>query len=251
MSSLRQEADGKVLILTIDRDEKRNALNTELCMAIADAVNHITLEDEAPIRAVLIRGEGRAFCAGADLSGEGGGVYGDGFLAALQHMLTSLLHCPVPVIADIQGPAIGAGAQLSLACDLRVVGPDAWFAVPPAKLGFALDNWTIRRAVSLLGGSVARGLLLAAQRIDAQQAHNVGYVHVQGDSAAALDFAHEVSGNAPLSMRQLKSVLNDEGFGFDLSVKQQEDYRAAWNSEDAKEARAARSEKRAPEFKAR
>ncbi|MFV8381761.1 enoyl-CoA hydratase [Corynebacterium hindlerae] len=251
MSHLNSAIDEKVLVLTIDRDEKRNALNTELCMDIAELVGEITLDNEAPIRAVLIRGEGRAFCAGADLGKEDGGVYGGGFLTSLQHMLTSIMNCPVPVIADIQGPAVGAGVQLSLACDLRVVGEKAWFQVPPAKLGFALDNWTIRRCVQLLGGSVTRGVLLAAQKMDAHEAHNVGFVHLLGDADAALEYAHEVSRNAPLSMKHLKNVLNDEGFGFDLSPMQQQDYEAAWNSEDAKEARQARSEKRAPEFKAR
>ncbi|MEJ5997300.1 enoyl-CoA hydratase [Corynebacterium sp. H130] len=251
MSAIVRTAEDKVLILTIDRDERRNALTADMCMDIAEAVNAISLEDDAPIRAVLIRGEGAAFCAGADLGDDAGGVFGDNFHTCLQHMLTSLMNCPVPIIADIQGPAVGAGVQLALACDLRVVGPNAWFQVPPAKLGFALDNWTIRRTVELLGGSIARGVLIAAQKIDAQQAHNVGFVHVQGDAAAALQFAHEVSGNAPLSMKHLKSVLNDEGFGFELSAKQHQDYLAAWKSEDAKEARLARSEKRQPEFKGR
>lgn len=251
MSNLRQDVDGRVLILTIDRDERRNALDAELCMDIADAVNDITLDNEAPIRAVLIRGEGSAFCAGADLGDDAGGVYGDNFHTKLQHMLTSIMNCPVPVIADIQGPAVGAGVQLSLACDLRVVGPNAWFLVPPAKLGFALDNWTIRRSVELLGGSVSRGVLLAAQKMDVDQAHNVGFVHLRGNADDALAYAHEVSGNAPLSMQHLKSVLNDGGFGFELSAKQQQDYFAVWQSEDAQEARIARKEKRAPEFKAR
>lgn len=249
--NLRQETVEKVLVLTIDRQEKRNALNVELCLDLADAVSAITLDNEAPIRAVLIRGAGTAFCAGADLASDDGGVYSGGLLASLQHMLTSIMNCPVPVIADVQGPAVGAGVQLCLACDLRVVGPDAWFQIPPAKLGFALDNWTIRRTVELFGGSVARGVLIAAQRIDADQAHNVGFVHRRGGAEVALEFAKEVALGAPLSMKQLKSVLNDGGFGFELSPGQQQDYAAAWNSEDAKEARQARSEKRPPEFKAR
>lgn len=251
MSNLQREQHDKVLVLTIDRDEKRNALTAELCMEIAEELLAITLDNEAPIRAVLIRGEGKAFCAGADLGDEKGGVFGGNFHSTLQHMLTSIMHCPVPVIADIQGPAVGAGVQLALACDLRVVGPKAWFQVPPAKLGFALDNWTIRRTVEMLGGSIARGVLIAAQKIDADQAHNVGFVHVRGDSDVAMEFALEVSRNAPLSMKHLKSVLNDGGFGFELSPVQHQDYIAAWNSEDAKEAQIARSERRNPEFKAR
>ena len=126
------ELDGFVAVATMTRPDKRNALNEAACNALADLLEAIGQHDEQhpvdpPVRAVLIRGEGPAFCAGADLSGS---VYGDTFHAALHRMLRAVVHCPYPVIADVQGPAVGAGTQLSLACDLRVVGERGWFMVP-------------------------------------------------------------------------------------------------------------------------
>lgn len=244
---LRRETDGHLEILTLDRPDKRNALNIELTSAIADEMTAIAHAGDHRIRAVLIRGEGQAFCSGADL----GGVYANSFLASLQRMLMAILEVPVPVIADVQGPAVGAGVQLTMACDLRVVGDSAWFMVPPAKLGFALDNWTIRRSKSLFGGSVSRGVLLGAQKVDAELAANIGFANLRGDHAAARDYAHTIAGYAPLAVRQLKRVLNDEGYGFELSATQQKMYEECWKSEDAQEARAARAEKRAPVFQGR
>ncbi|MDO5076283.1 enoyl-CoA hydratase [Corynebacterium sp.] len=237
------EPDGYVLSITFDRDPQRNSLTAQVCTEVANAIDAV---DFPGTRAVLIRGRGKAFCAGADLKG---GVYGDDFHGALHRMLRSILDCPVPVIADVQGPAVGAGTQLALACDLRVVGDAGWFRVPPAELGFALDNWTIRRAVSMLGGSVARSVLLAAETVDADLAEAVGFANARGDADDALAYAQRIAGFAPLALRQLKGVLNDEGFGFALRPIQQELYERCWSSADAAEARSARAEKRAPVFK--
>ncbi|APT84306.1 hypothetical protein CAQU_03610 [Corynebacterium aquilae DSM 44791] len=248
---LRLEVDRHVLIATITREHKRNALDEHTCNEIAAVLNDIAAVDEQqpvdpPIRAVLIRGEGSAFCAGADLSGS---VYGDTFHAALHGMLQSIISFPYPVIADVQGPAVGAGTQLSLACDLRVVGPAGWFMVPPAKLGFALDNWTLRRTEHLVGGGYARTIMLAGMKVDQEKALVSGFASSGGDSAAALEFAHQVAGGAPLSVKHLKDVLNDAGYGFELTAKQQAAYEQCWASQDAQEARTARAEKRAPHFR--
>ncbi|MDU0478129.1 enoyl-CoA hydratase [Staphylococcus chromogenes] len=244
---LQRSQDGFVTVLTLNRPDKRNAINSELAQAVADEMDSLREVFPQETRAVVLRGEGSAFCAGADF----GGVYGAEFRSGLQRMLTSILEAPLPVIADIQGPAVGAGVQLALVCDLRAVGDSAWFLVPPAKLGLALDNWTIRRTVSMLGGSVARGMLLGAQKVSADLAFACGFANLRGDSSAAGKFAQEIAGFAPLSVQQLKRVLNDEGFGFTLSATQQQLFDAAWNSSDVNEAQIARAEKRPPEFTGR
>src|SRR5690349_4397176 len=114
------EIRDRVGLITIDRDERRNALDVEHCVALRDAV--IGLVPAGP-RALVITGRGSSFCAGADL----GTVYGDGFRTALYEMLNTLTALPVPVIAAVNGPAIGAGTQLAIACDLRVAAPSAVF----------------------------------------------------------------------------------------------------------------------------
>ena len=113
---------GNVAVVTLNNPSKRNALTADVAKAIADAVREASAGDVAvdrAARAILIRGNGPAFCAGADLSG---GVYADDFWGSLSDMLQAITACPVPVIADVQGPAVGAGCQLVLACDLRVFG---------------------------------------------------------------------------------------------------------------------------------
>lgn len=232
-----------IAVVTLQRDHKRNALDAAVCLAVATAV---TTAQQQGARAVLIRGEGKAFCAGADLAG---GVYTDEFHENLSRMLTTITSSPLPVIADIQGPAIGAGMQLAMACDLRVCGERAWFAVPVVKLGIAVDRWTIDRAKALLGGAHARNLLLRGARLDAAQAAQIGLAAELGDSTVAWDLACEMADNAPLTIAHLKLVLNDEVVA---ATEEQELLRAqCWASEDATEARAARVDKRQPMFHGR
>src|SRR3954451_10711756 len=131
---IRTEERGRVAIVSIDRHEQRNALDTHHCELLRDALGDV---QAAGARAVVITGQGSSFCAGADF----GEVYGDGFRKALYEMLRRIITLPVPVLAAVNGPAIGAGAQLALAADLRMVAPSASFAIPTAKLGLAVDPW--------------------------------------------------------------------------------------------------------------
>lgn len=244
VAGLRVRDEGEVRVITLDNDAKRNALSAEMCTAIAAAIptqpggQHVC-------RAVLIQGEGKAFCAGADLAG---GVYGDDFHDALFTMLRAIVKSPVPVIANVQGPAVGAGTQLALACDLRVVGERAWFGVPAANLGFALDAWTINRAKDLLGGAYARNVLLGGARLDAPAAVASGFAVRESTNEEALSYAQEIAAQAPLALQQLKMVLNAKDASYQLSDAQAELYDACWASDDAAEARRARAEKRAPNF---
>lgn len=259
MDTLLVEDHDYVRVLRLNRPEKRNALNVELCQRITQEVNAVTEVIDASVRAILLRGDRRAFCAGADLGpsrpdGDAraqGGVYGGGFHDALFAMLKAIVACPVPVLADVQGPAVGAGTQLALACDLRIAGEAAWFGVPAAALGFALDAWTINRARELLGGALARNVLIANQRVELAQALATGFVVQHSDSAGAMDFAQTVASLAPLAMAQLKQVLNERDASYALSAEQQQLYDVCWASEDAVEAKLARAEKRAPQFRAR
>jgi len=179
------------------------------------------------------------------------GVYSDDFHEALFGMLRAIVSAPVPVIADIHGPVIGAGTQLALACDLRVAGDKAWFRVPVASLGFALDGWTIHRAQNLLGGALARNMLIANQRVTASQAAAVGFIIPVKNPAQAEEFAYEVSRLAPLAMQQLKTALNAQDATYQLSADAQALFDACWSSTDIEEAKQARAERRAPIFHGR
>ncbi|MBV7295563.1 enoyl-CoA hydratase [Corynebacterium sp. TAE3-ERU12] len=238
---VRVAHSGAITEITIDRDHRRNALSTSVCAAIADGVDAAAARDDA--RVIVLRGAGRAFCAGADLDGA---HIAEDFHAELRRMLTTMQDCPLIIIADIQGPTVGAGMQLAMAADLRVVGQGAWFQVPPVKLGIAVDPWTIRRAQVLLGGARSRTLLLAAARMDVAGAVACGFASYEGDSARADELADEISRYAPMSLRYHKMVLNDDGVPTEA---ERELYQAVWASADAAEAAAARAERRAPVFR--
>lgn len=236
------ERAGDVLTIELQRSERRNALNTELADALREAVEKAAADD---VRAVVITGAGTVFCAGADLSGD---VFAANFPDKAIALNKAIDAVPVPVIAAINGPAIGAGVQLAMVCDLRVVAPEAYFQFPIARYGLALDNWSIRRLSSLAGHGRARGMLLAAERLDAQTALLTGMANRIGTLADAQAWAAEIAGLAPLSVRHSKRVLNDDGAYEDQSGLHKEMFDAAWGSQDVIEAQVARVEKRAPRF---
>lgn len=236
--------DGSVALLTLDRQERRNALNTEQCGNISRAVTEAVADGA---RAIVLTGAGTSFCSGADF----GEVYGAGFRDALYGMLHDVAEAPVPVIAAINGPAIGAGLQLSIACDLRIADSSAVFGLPTAKLGLAVDPWTIRRLALIAGEGAARTLLLACSTIEAELAQARGLVDRLGTLEDALGWAKEIAGLAPLTLNYYKQALNHVG---DSDLDDPEllaAFETCWESEDLDEGRRARNEKRTPNFQGR
>jgi enoyl-CoA hydratase/carnithine racemase len=155
------------------------------------------------------------------------------------------------VIAAVNGPAIGAGTQLAIACDLRVAAPEARFAVPTARLGLALDPWSVARLMALAGGGLSRALLIGADAVAAERAHALGLVDRLGDLDAALAWAAELAALAPLTHAYNKLAT---GAGPWLDPDDPAVNAAMWRcyeSEDAEEGRRARAERRAPDFRGR
>ena len=236
---LGTRAAGPVTVLELRREERRNALDLALCRELAQASRQ-AVDDGA--RVIVVTGAGTAFCSGADL----GGVYGQEFLDALYGMLHGLTRLPVPLVAAVNGPAIGAGTQLALACDLRVADATARFGVPTARNGMAVDAWTMRTLAAVAGGGMARRLMLAAETVDREEALACGLADRPGDLGDALEWAHEIASLAPLTLAHNKLVLN----GGDQAAID-ESFARCWASDDVREAAAARSEKRAPVFRGR
>lgn len=234
---LHSERRGDIAILTLNRPHRRNALNIELCRAIATAAEEASRDG---VRAVVITGTGSSFCSGADLSE----VYGQEFIEALYAMLHGLSQLAVPLIAAVNGPAVGGGAQLSIACDLRVADTTASFAIPTAKNALAVDAWTIRTLAGLTGHGSARRMLLAAETIDAPTALHVGLADRGGDLDAAITWAEQIAEFAPLTLAYTKRVLN--GWADDAETASR--YAEVWSSTDAAEAADAWREKRPPRF---
>ena len=237
------ERVGDVTTIELKRPERRNALNTELVDATREAVEKAAADD---VRAIVLTGEGTVFCAGADLSGD---VFAADFPEKAIALNKAIDAAPVPVIAAINGPAIGAGVQLAMVCDLRVVDPAAYFQFPIARYGLALDNWSIRRLSSLAGYGRARGMLLAAEKLDAATALQTGMANRIGTLADAQAWAAEIAALAPLSVRHSKRVLNDDGAYEEQGDVHKDWFDQAWGSQDVIEAQVARVQKRTPRFR--
>ncbi|OMC43062.1 enoyl-CoA hydratase [Mycobacterium sp. IS-836] len=231
-----------VMTIELQRPERRNALNSQLVEELREAVLKAAA---GSIRAIVLTGQGTAFCAGADLSGDAFAADYPDRLIELHKVLDA---APIPVIGAINGPAIGAGLQLAMQCDLRVVAPDAFFQFPTSKYGLALDNWSIRRLASLVGHGRARAMLLAAEKLTAETALQTGMANRIGNLEDAQAWAAEIAGLAPLAIQHAKRVLNDDGSIEEAWPEHKELFDKAWASQDVIEAQIARVEKRPPKF---
>jgi enoyl-CoA hydratase/carnithine racemase len=210
---------------------------------------------------VVVGGTGdRAFCSGADLAQRAedtGGIShggGDSFRPAFDLLLREIVSFPAPVIAAVNGAALGAGMQLAVACDLRVVAPNATFAIPAGRLGVLLSAVNVERLVRAVGQPMARDVLLTARVLDVDEAAAVGLVQRRQADAVlgAQALAAEIAALAPLSVRGHKTVLNRVGASSTLSDDElgvlAELELAAFQSRDLQEGLAAFSEKRRPRF---
>ena len=243
MTSIRLDVGQNRATVTIERPERRNALDTAACRDLASALADA---EGAGARALVLAGAGGNFCAGADL----GTVRDDDFHPALRRVLRGLVDTPLVCIAAVEGAALGAGVQLAVACDLRVAAPDARFGVPAGRLGLAVDHWTVQRCALLAGQGPARAMLLGGQEVDGETAVRTGFAQRQGGRAEAEAWAEEISALAPLTLAAHKLALN-------RLVPEPDDRevvearRRAWDSRDLEEGIAAFRERRPPRFEGR
>ncbi len=239
---IRTERQGPVLVCTIDRPDRRNAVDAEHLAGLRAA-----FESVGDARALVLTGAGTAFCAGADLTH----VEDREAAAVVRATLDVLSGLPICTVAAVHGPAMGAGMQLALACDLRVAGPDARFGIPSSKLGLMVDHWTIEKLALLAGHGPARAVLLAADTIDAEAALRTGFAQRAGDLAVAVAWAEEIAGLAPLSVAGQKLALDRlsgrEVGDADVEVA----FDRVWTSEDRLEGVRAFQEKRPARFQGR
>jgi len=242
--SVRTEWRQQVLLVTIDRPERRNAVDHVTLVALQAALAEAS---SASARALVLTGAPPAFSAGADLTGVEGGT----FAGALAAVLRGLTELPCPCVAAIDGPALGAGMQLACACDLRVATAASTFGIPAARLGLAVDQWTVDRMAREVGWPTARAMLLAATTATGAELAVHGFVHRVGDLAAALSWADELSELAPLTIAAHKLALERSGPPSEADPLAAEARARVWASADAEEGRAAFLEKRPARFTGR
>ena len=263
--------DGHVGIISFNRPQKLNAWawgpTNELC-AIADQVRFDT-----DVRCVVLRGEGRAFCAGEDLKPETTGpIDGDvaerhpGRSAAerthiayeraryLFERWKVVDQLPQPVIAGIQGYCLGAGLELAMLADIRIAATDAIFALPQVTLGTQIVGGADLRMVSELGAARTKWLAMTGRRFGPDEAERWGLVQLVVPPDRLLEetmsLAHEIASNAPLAVQGVKRAVNHVSYrSFDEAARFEAMSSAVlWSSDDVHAGFAAKAEKRQAQF---
>ena len=246
------ERRGHVAVLTLNRPDVLNAVNAAMSAQAGEALERI--ETDPDIRVGVVTGAGRAFCAGADLKavsrGEGKPVVdGWGFAGMVQHVVSK------PIIAAVNGLALGGGFEIAMSCDLVVASSEATFGLPEVKRGIIAGAGGLVRLGEQIPPRIALELALTGLPITALRAAELGFVNhvVEPDRVLdeALALADRIAANAPLAVRSTKKVMRriidrtlpGESFAWALS---QAEAIVVRTSEDAKEGPRAFAEKRVP-----
>lgn len=240
--------------LTISNPAKRGALDAPLLQALTTTLAGLDA------RCVVLTGEGRAFCAGYDIGALTSEGYDDSAGHPFQDALNAVEAYPFPVVAALNGYAIGGGLELAITCDLRIAAAGIQLGMPPAKLGVVYNHEGINRFATAIGAARTRELFLTGRRLDAETAERWGMVNEvvapERLADAALDLAAEIAANAPLSLRGNKAAIGAVvraagALAPDTAAALDAERRAAFLSEDLREGLAAFAEKRPPVWRGR
>lgn len=162
-----------VATLWLNRPKKRNAIDYDMWLRIAELAGELAADDQ--VRMLVLRGVGDHFCAGGDISGLGDLPFRD-YRASNEAADRALAEFPKPSIAVISGSCIGGGAEIAIACDLRIADTSSTFGITPARLGIFYPGFAVTRAVQLIGESATKHLLYTAEIIDAERALRIGLI---------------------------------------------------------------------------
>ncbi len=245
-----EDLPGGVRVVTLLRPANRNALTPTMLASMERA-----LAPSVDIRALVVEGEGTAFCSGYDLRWlEDDAAAGRLPDAALQQVFRLLEESPFPSVAVVQGAAFGAGCELACACDFRIGSPDAVFCLPALKLGIVYAPDGLWRLAQLVGLQRTREMLLTGRTVGSETALRWGLLdRVESDAVAAgRAFAEELAAAAPLAMAGTRLLLSRLGRPLLSEVDrfELEKVRAqAFASHDAAEGRAAIRERRPARFR--
>lgn len=260
------EIADRIAHVRLNRPEKANSMIPEFWREFPQAIDKVSADGEA--RVIVISSEGKHFTSGMDISVfMSGGLDGDAAnthvsaeafrhkIRTLQATFNCLERARQPVLAAIQGGAIGAGVDLATACDCRYASADAFFAVQETAIGMTADVGTFPRLVKVIPEGWARQMAYTAERLPAAKAKEIGLVNEVFPTHEALlegvmEIARRIAAHSPLAVTGCKAMAN---YARDHSTSDALDYIAVWNAamlrpDDIKEAFIARTEKRAPKF---
>jgi enoyl-CoA hydratase/carnithine racemase len=251
----RQDA---VTTLTMNRPGTRNALNQDLVRALGAAIHEAASDPD--VRAVVLTGSGESFCSGADLRGplaEPSSVDFASRIDEFHAMIRGIVHAPKPFIAAVDGAAVGFGADLALACDLRVLSTRGYLQEKFVKIGLMPDGGGTFWVPRLVGLGRALEYLMLGTKIEAWLAHELGLANRVVEPAELLDtaraLAHELCKGPPRALAQIKAAVR-ESFGGtidDALAREKRGQLGLLQSEDLVEGVMAWAERREPSFKGR
>jgi len=254
-----ESTDDGILTVTLNRPQVANALNTQMGHDIYDAFGSLAI-DPGSTRCVVLTGAGeKAFCGGADLK-ERNGITDEQWLvqhALFERMFRSVLDCPIPVIAAINGAAFAGGLEMTMCCDWSYAVRTARFALTEVTLGIMPGGCGTQTLPRTVGERRAKEIILTGEPFNAEQAYEWGVINRLCEPGEVLALAHKVAqricANAPLSVRQAKHSIH-QGLQMDLKSGlhfEIEAYNRLVFTEDRREGIAAFNEKRKPHYKGR
>jgi enoyl-CoA hydratase len=252
VNTVHARREGAVVLWTLDRP-KVNALDLTVLHDLDAQIAEV--EANAEVRAVVLTGAGRFFVAGADIASmkELTAIDAERFAAKGQAVLNRLARLAVPVIAAVQGPALGGGCELAMACDIILAGPGAQFGQPEVKLGVIPGFGGTQRLARRVGLSRALDLCLTGRSVSADEAVAMGLASrkVEGDPVlAAMEVAHQIASLGPVAVRLCKRALHENVDG-SLDAGQAAErtlFGLCFATSDQREGMAAFLEKRAASF---
>jgi methylglutaconyl-CoA hydratase len=220
VSVVRVERDGAVLRVTLARPERRNAFDAAVIAELAAA-----FADVGDARVVVLAGEGQSFCAGADVEWQRSSIelsYDENVedYRRFWSMLNAVWRCPAPVVARIQGYALGGGSGLTCCCDIAVAAPDAVFGFSEVRLGI-MPAVISPMVLARIGPSAARRYMVTGERIDAETALRIGLVHEVADNldAAVERVVADILAGGPIAVREAKRLVLEPGGVDDLLAR--------------------------------
>jgi enoyl-CoA hydratase/carnithine racemase len=254
MPGLRVSVDDGVCVAVIDNPGKLNALDDAVMAGLLATCARVDADPD--IRVLVLTGEGRAFCAGADiglLDGLESLADARDYIRRIRDVYVALDSLSKPLIAAVNGYALGGGLELCLCCDLVIASENAAFALPEVLLG-AIPGFAVVRLPQIVGRLRAAELMMLGDRIPATEAHRIGLVNrvVEPERLmeVTLELAHRLARGAPLALQAIKATMRGSSTGADMTLFLNT-ASGVLVTEDAKGGMRAFAEKREPRFEGR